>query len=91
MRGLTWRACVRDEDEDEDEDEDAHRHGVSRWSWREVRSRATLNMHTYGSVSSMDGRRCSNGSRSDKEVFSGLSRVLSSSRNTRQMELILSD
>ena len=29
MRGLTWRACVRDEDEDEDEDEDAHRHGVS--------------------------------------------------------------
>ena len=89
MRGLTWRARVRDEDEDEDED--AHRHGVSRWSWWEVRSRETPNMHTYGSVSSMDGRRCSNGSRSDKEVFSGLSRVLSSSRNTRQMELILSD
>ena len=66
-----------------------------RWSWREVRSRETPNMHTYTYVlaSYMGDRRWSRGSRSDKEVLSGLSRVLSlsPSRNTRQMELILGD
>ena len=40
-----------------------------RWSWREVRSRETPNMHTYVLASYMGGRRWSRGSRSDKEVF----------------------
>ena len=48
MRGLTWRACVRDKDEDENEDEDTHRHGVSRWSWWEAGGAESRDpKHTY--------------------------------------------